>query len=170
MRHINTICLTLQNFDYEVFSGARRQERRWDPESTEQVEATDKATPQKLMTDAMFKLEHGKNDQIKAATVKPVIDHLTEYQSRMKDDYEQNSLLRTMFRVGKATNYEFLIVNRAVWSHVVPPHCRSNSTTPPLNLAKYIPLRRTPVRRTLATGLEVLSSLGIKHFLSYTEL
>ncbi|XP_055343888.1 coiled-coil domain-containing protein 130 homolog [Paramacrobiotus metropolitanus] len=90
-----------KNFDYEVVSGARRQERRWDPESTEAVVATDKATSQKLLTDAMFKLEHGKDDQIKAATTKPVIDQLTDYQSRMKDDYEQNSLLRSAFRSEK---------------------------------------------------------------------
>ncbi|GAU95173.1 hypothetical protein RvY_06840 [Ramazzottius varieornatus] len=90
-----------KNFDYEVFSGAHRQERRWDAASTEQVEATDKATSQKLLTDAMFKLEHGKDDQIKAGVVKPVIDHLTDLQSRMKDDYAQNSLLRSHFRTEK---------------------------------------------------------------------
>ena len=94
----------LQNFDYEVFSGARRQERRWDAASTEQVEATDKHTAQKLLTDAMFKLEHGKDDQIKAGGVKPVIDHLTDLQSRMKDDYAQNCLLRSHFRVNLLLN------------------------------------------------------------------
>ena len=89
----------LQNFDYEVFIGARRQERRWDAASTEQVEATDKHTAQKLLTDPMFKLEHGKDDQIKAGGVKPVIDHSTDLQSRMKDDYAQNCLLPSHFRV-----------------------------------------------------------------------
>ena len=82
-----------------MFSGARRQERRWDPASTEQVEATDKNTMQKLLTDPMFKLEHGKDDQTKAASVKPVIDQLSELQSRMRDDYAQNSLVRGIFRV-----------------------------------------------------------------------
>ncbi|OWA53932.1 Coiled-coil domain-containing protein 130-like protein [Hypsibius exemplaris] len=90
-----------KNFDYEVFSGARRQERRWDPASTEQVEATDKNTMQKLLTDPMFKLEHGKDDQVKAAAIKPVIDELSDLQSRMKDDYLQNSLARSIFRTDK---------------------------------------------------------------------
>lgn len=51
------------NLDYVIVSGARRQEKRF--------EAAEKATINKLATDAMFKLEHGEADVSKGQDAKP---------------------------------------------------------------------------------------------------
>lgn len=47
--------LKMQNLDYVIISGARRQERRWDPTENGQVVPDDKQVIHKLADDAMFK-------------------------------------------------------------------------------------------------------------------
>ncbi|CAM1297570.1 CCDC130 (predicted) [Pycnogonum litorale] len=87
------------NFDYIIVSGASRQERRWDPKENEQVVPEDKETGKKLVTDAMFRLEHGVEDKQKIKSAAPVLLKLEEQKERWKDDYIANKLLRQKFRV-----------------------------------------------------------------------
>jgi len=89
------------NLDYLIVSGARRQERRWDPTENEQVVPEEKSVSQKLATDAMFKLEHGEKDSAKSKIAAPVIDRLQDHRDRWKDDYSANRLLRDQFRAQK---------------------------------------------------------------------
>nr|CAG4642796.1 EOG090X0DK6 [Evadne anonyx] len=86
------------NLDYLIVSGARRQERRWDPLENEQVVPEEKSVSQKLATDAMFKLEHGEKDSAKSKAAAPIIDRLHDHRDRWKDDYSANRLLRDHFR------------------------------------------------------------------------
>lgn len=90
-----------QNMDYEIISGASRQERRWDPSENDQVAPEDKDVSRKLATDAMFKLEHAVEDKTKESKVKPVLAKLEHLQDRWKDDYTANQLLRKSFRETK---------------------------------------------------------------------
>nr|CAG4641199.1 EOG090X0DK6 [Eulimnadia texana] len=89
------------NLDYVIVSGARRQEKRWDPTQNEQVVPEEKSVSQKLATDAMFKLEHEEKDVSKAKKAVPVLDQLGDLQERWKDDYSANRLLRDQFRAKK---------------------------------------------------------------------
>lgn len=87
------------NLDYEIVSGARRQERRWDPTENEQVVPEDKEVTRKMAADAMYKLEHGVGDKAKAKEVDPVLKELEDFQSsRWHDDYSSNQALRAMMR------------------------------------------------------------------------
>lgn len=87
------------NLDYEIVSGARRQERRWDPTENEQVVPEDKEVTRKMAVDAMYKLEHGVTDKTKAKEVDPVLKDLEEFQaSRWHDDYSSNKALRAAMR------------------------------------------------------------------------
>jgi len=90
-----------QNFDYEVVSGARRQERRWDPTENSQVVPEDKDTSKKLATDAMFKLEHVNDDRNKSKAAAPILARLEIVQDRWRDDYTSNKYLRQIFREKK---------------------------------------------------------------------
>ncbi|XP_077500434.1 coiled-coil domain-containing protein 130 homolog [Amblyomma americanum] len=87
-----------QNMDYEIISGARRQERRWDPSENEQVAPDDKEIGKKMATDAMFKLEHDVDDKAKVKVVTPALQRLEHLQDRWRDDYSANQLLRKSFR------------------------------------------------------------------------
>lgn len=89
-----------QNLDYLVVSGARRQERRWDPAENEQVEV-DKAIKKRISVDPMFKLEHDVIDKSKAVTNKSAIEGLEKFQDRLKDDYSINCDVRKIFRTEK---------------------------------------------------------------------
>ncbi|CAG0881647.1 unnamed protein product [Darwinula stevensoni] len=90
------------NLDYVVVSGARRQERRWDAKQNEQVVPEDRATSNKLASDAMFHLEHGSEDASKAKAVAPALKKLEARQdSKWKDDYLANRALRDKFRKRK---------------------------------------------------------------------
>lgn len=90
-----------QNLDYIVESGARRQERRWDPVENEQIEV-DKAIKKRISLDPMFKLEHDVVDKAKAATNKSAIENLEHFQEdRWKDDYSSNCDVRKLFRTEK---------------------------------------------------------------------
>lgn len=53
----------------------------------------------KLVTDAMFRLEHSAEDQAKLKMTKPGIGQLSEIRESMKDDYHINRLARDKFRV-----------------------------------------------------------------------
>ncbi|EFX83413.1 hypothetical protein DAPPUDRAFT_48162, partial [Daphnia pulex] len=86
------------NLDYVIVSGAKRQERRWDPLDNEQVVPEEKSTSQKLATDAMFKLEHGEKDALKSKNAAPIIDRLQDHRERWRDDYTTNRILRDQFR------------------------------------------------------------------------
>lgn len=90
----------LQNLDYVIMSGARRQEGRWDPSENGQVVATDKAVGRKLATDAMFSLEHTESDQQKGKTSVPLLRQLQLLRETCwEDDYSANCALRQKFRV-----------------------------------------------------------------------
>lgn len=89
------------NLDYEIISGARRQERRWDPTENGQVVPDDKNDIKKRWDDAMFKLEHGEEDLAKKTDAKPRLQKLTHIQDRVKDDYLANRILRDQFRSKK---------------------------------------------------------------------
>ncbi|XP_035794322.1 coiled-coil domain-containing protein 130 homolog [Anopheles albimanus] len=91
-----------QNLDYEIVSGARRQENRWDPTQNEQIVPETKETQRKLFDDAMFKLEHGVKDQKVGEEAKPVLGRLFQRNSSVwRDDFEANSQLRANFRKRK---------------------------------------------------------------------
>lgn len=86
------------NLDYVIVSGARRQEKRFEASENGTVVPDEKATINKLATDAMFKLEHGEKDTSKAKDAKPRIGKMIEIQDRVKDDYMANRLLRDKMR------------------------------------------------------------------------
>jgi coiled-coil domain-containing protein 130 len=86
------------NLDYVIVSGARRQEGRFDAKDNGTVVPDDKATINKLATDAMFKLEHGAVDGDKAKDAKPRINKMIQIQDRVKDDYLANRILRDKMR------------------------------------------------------------------------
>lgn len=90
------------NLDYEIVSGAQRQENRWDPLQNEQIVPETKETSRKLFDDAMFKLEHGAKDQKTAEDVKPVLCKLFQRNDDVwRDNFEANSKLRAEFRKTK---------------------------------------------------------------------
>uniref|UniRef100_A0A5S6QFL2 Coiled-coil domain-containing protein 130 homolog n=1 Tax=Trichuris muris TaxID=70415 RepID=A0A5S6QFL2_TRIMR len=90
-----------KNFDYELVSGLRRQERRWNMAENEQVCSVDRTTSNKLSTDAMYKLEHGELDQAKLKSVAPELERLRQFKEKWKDDFALNQELRRVFRVRK---------------------------------------------------------------------
>ncbi|RWS03559.1 coiled-coil domain-containing protein 130-like protein [Dinothrombium tinctorium] len=94
-----------KNLDYMILSGARRQERRWNPSENEQIVPEDKDTSKKLSSDAMFRLEHNVEHENKANTIAPVLEQLEQFQQRWKDDYAANQLLRNKFRVKLMSSY-----------------------------------------------------------------
>ena len=87
------------NLDYVIISGARRQENRWDPSQNEQIVPEEKETIKKLATDAMFQLEHKAEDHNKSRALVPVIEQLKDLQSRWKDYFRANQILRNKLRV-----------------------------------------------------------------------
>ncbi|XP_078354041.1 coiled-coil domain-containing protein 130 homolog [Oculina patagonica] len=90
-----------KNCDYVIVSGARRKEERWDQSATEAIALTDKEDVKKMAVDAMFKLEHGVQDEQKSKEVLPTLEELKEVQSVWSDDYAANQLLRKRFREEK---------------------------------------------------------------------
>lgn len=87
------------NLDYEIVSGARRQENRWDPTQNEQIVPETKEVQRRMFDDAMYKLEHGTKDQKTAEDAKPVISKLYQRNDDVwKDNFETNSKLRAEFR------------------------------------------------------------------------
>uniref|UniRef100_A0A914XLN1 Coiled-coil domain-containing protein 130 n=1 Tax=Plectus sambesii TaxID=2011161 RepID=A0A914XLN1_9BILA len=96
-----TIRTDPKNFDYEMVEGLRRQEKRYDPTTIEQVAAVDRAFGQKLASDAMFKLEHGDVDKAKAKDAAPHLQQLEYLQDRLRDDFTANQVLRQALRSRK---------------------------------------------------------------------
>lgn len=90
------------NLDYEIVSGARRQENRWDPTQNEQIVPETKETQRRMFDDAMFKLEHGSKDEKAADDSKPVLSKLFQRNDDVwRDNFEANSKLRAEFRKTK---------------------------------------------------------------------
>lgn len=90
------------NLDYEIVSGARRQENRWDPTENGQIVADTKEAQRKMFDDPMYKLEHVAGDQQKSADAKPMLGNLyLRNEEVWADNYEANSKLRASFRVSK---------------------------------------------------------------------
>lgn len=90
------------NLDYEIVSGARRQEGRWDPTENGQIVADTKETQRRLFDDPMYKLEHVANDLKKCDDAKPRLYKLYERNHyTWDDDYTANSRLRAEFRTKK---------------------------------------------------------------------
>jgi coiled-coil domain-containing protein 130 len=97
-----TIRTDPKNLDYEIMSGARRQENRWDPTQNEQIVPETKETQRRLFDDAMYKLEHGVKDQKAAHDAKPVLCKLFQRNEDVwRDSFEANSKLRSQFRSSK---------------------------------------------------------------------
>lgn len=87
------------NLDYEIVSGARRQENRWDPTENGQVVPDTKETQRRLFDDPMYKLEHVASDLKKCDDAKPALYKLYERNHyTWDDDYTANSKLRAEFR------------------------------------------------------------------------
>ncbi|ESO94507.1 hypothetical protein LOTGIDRAFT_161207 [Lottia gigantea] len=103
-----------QNHDYVILSGARRKEQRWDPKENGQIETEDKRTQKKMATDAMFKLEHGSNDQEKGKKSIMTLSQLEDRMDSYKDDYILNKIARNKFREEKETIREKLESDRAL--------------------------------------------------------
>ncbi|XP_060559881.1 coiled-coil domain-containing protein 130 homolog, partial [Ruditapes philippinarum] len=87
-----------KNHDYVILEGARRKEQRWDPTENGQIATEDKAVQKKMVTDAMFKLEHGSDDIQKGKKAKSNIGSLEMRRDEWKDDYMLNKLARQKFR------------------------------------------------------------------------
>lgn len=97
------------NLDYEIVSGARRQENRWDPTENGQIVADTKEAQRKLFDDPMYKLEHVAGDQQKSTDAKPRLAHLyVRNEEVWADNYEANCKLRASFRVRRASWKGFL--------------------------------------------------------------
>ncbi|CAB3376290.1 Hypothetical predicted protein [Cloeon dipterum] len=87
------------NLDYEIVSGARRQENRWDPLQNEQVVPETKETSRRMADDAMFRLEHQGKDQGAADAAAPRLRLLMDRaEEKWKDDYGANCALRAEMR------------------------------------------------------------------------
>ncbi|XP_029440986.1 coiled-coil domain-containing protein 130 [Rhinatrema bivittatum] len=87
--------------DYAIVSGAQRKEERWDMKDNQQILTTEHEEKKKLETDAMFRLEHGSEDQQKLKRAIPTLSSIQEAQSAWKDDFALNSMLRRKFREEK---------------------------------------------------------------------
>eukprot|EP00042_Codosiga_hollandica_P054539 m.740247 g.740247 ORF g.740247 m.740247 type:complete len:445 (-) comp58926_c0_seq1:110-1444(-) len=83
-----------KNCDYKITVGAQRKVENWDPEDAESATFLAGEEKLKIDGDAMFRLEHGVGDAAKAKQSLPALQRLHDLQSRMKDDYDLNSLLR----------------------------------------------------------------------------
>lgn len=90
------------NLDYEIVSGARRQEKRWEASENGQIVADTKEAQRRLFDDPMYKLEHVANDTQKSEDAKPRLFKLYERNHYVwDDDYMANSKLRAEFRTKK---------------------------------------------------------------------
>ena len=90
-----------KNLDYEILSGARRQEGRWNTKDNEQITPLDSDESMKKATNAMYRLEHEASDRRKLEEKLPTLERIQRINSRMKDDYDWNSRLRKSFRTEK---------------------------------------------------------------------
>jgi len=88
-----------KNLDYEMISGCRRQERRWDPKDNQQITPLDTDQANKKASNPMFKLEYEAADRKKLQEKIPVLERIQQTNQRMKDDYAWNSRLRHDLRI-----------------------------------------------------------------------
>lgn len=90
----------MQNLDYLIISGARRQENRWDPTQNQQIVPETSETQKRLFDDSMYKLEHGTEDKNTAESEKPrLVKLFARNEDTWADNYTANSKLRQEFRV-----------------------------------------------------------------------
>ncbi|XP_014228537.1 coiled-coil domain-containing protein 130 homolog [Trichogramma pretiosum] len=90
------------NLNYEIVSGARRQENRWDPTENEQIVPETKEVSRRLYDDAMYKLEHELEDKTTAKVRKNALQRAVALNEELwKDDYSSNCALRDIFRTKK---------------------------------------------------------------------
>lgn len=82
-----------------MVEGLRRQEKRFDPSTIDNLGPVDRNFNQKLAADAMFKKEHDSDDKKRLESTETQIERLENIQTRMYDDYTVNSYLRNNFRV-----------------------------------------------------------------------
>ncbi|XP_066936629.1 coiled-coil domain-containing protein 130 homolog isoform X2 [Clytia hemisphaerica] len=90
-----------QNCDYEILSGCRRKEERWDTEAAGNVQTTHREVKEKMMTNAMFQLEHNAEDKVKVKKLAPTLTRLEEIRDTWDDDFSVNQKLRKKFRKEK---------------------------------------------------------------------
>ena len=86
------------NLDYEIISGARRQEKRFNAEENGTVVPEERSAIAKIATDSMFKLQHDGIDRGKGRDAAPSINRIIQIQERTKDEYATNRRLRDVFR------------------------------------------------------------------------
>lgn len=60
---------------------------------------SDKEVGKKLVTDAMFRLQHDVDDKGKSKATNPSLTRLEDHKEKWRDDYTTNQLLRQKFRV-----------------------------------------------------------------------
>lgn len=87
-----------KNCDYQILSGCRRKEERWDTEKAGNVQTTHREVKEKMMTNAMYKLEHEVDDKLKVKKIAPTLTRLEEIRDDWKDDFAVNQLMRKKFR------------------------------------------------------------------------
>uniref|UniRef100_A0A0R3RWN9 Coiled-coil domain-containing protein 130 n=1 Tax=Elaeophora elaphi TaxID=1147741 RepID=A0A0R3RWN9_9BILA len=90
-----------EHFDYELVEGCRRQEKRYDPSTIDQLGAVDRGFSRQLESDRMFQVEHVEQDKEKAASSADKIGKLEWIQERMRDDFAANQALRKSFKLKK---------------------------------------------------------------------
>lgn len=87
-------------FDYIVNSGARKQVRATDVETSDldSGRAYDEVEAKKRATDAMFRLEKKVEDQMKAQEHEPSLEELKLWRSKRQDSFAINQLVRKQYR------------------------------------------------------------------------
>lgn len=106
---------SMQNFDYKLVEGLKRQEKRWDPSEHGGFAPIDRGESHRLAADAMcifflllffeyrhqcrYKLEKSTRDKEVAKSAEPAIQKLEKLQKRFRDDFAANQMLRGIFRV-----------------------------------------------------------------------
>uniref|UniRef100_A0A915Q5G3 Galactosylgalactosylxylosylprotein 3-beta-glucuronosyltransferase n=1 Tax=Setaria digitata TaxID=48799 RepID=A0A915Q5G3_9BILA len=98
-----------EHFDYELVEGCRRQEKRYDPSTIDQLGAVDRGFSRQLESDHMFQVEHVEQDKEKAASSADKVDKLEWIQERMRDDFAANQALRRSFNRDKTDLKEMRI-------------------------------------------------------------
>uniref|UniRef100_A0A0N5AAV3 Coiled-coil domain-containing protein 130 homolog n=1 Tax=Syphacia muris TaxID=451379 RepID=A0A0N5AAV3_9BILA len=87
-----------EHFDYELVEGCRRQEKRYDPSTIDQLGAVDRTFNFKLEGNKMFKIEHMEKGKQKEVNSSSQTENLEWIQERMRDDFAANQALRRSFR------------------------------------------------------------------------
>ncbi|RDD41482.1 Coiled-coil domain-containing protein 130-like protein [Trichoplax sp. H2] len=90
-----------QNCDYKIVKGASRKNERWEG-SEGSISVDGKDEKKKLLSNAMYKLEHDIEDAEAGQQAAPSLDKLERHMDVWKDDFSVNQLLRNKFRKNKA--------------------------------------------------------------------